>query len=195
MLKSELPIERMRSALPRKFPEFTQFNIKEFAEDAVRLDLDREELAERIGHHMAIGTQISDSQIALIDCFSNLNKNNNYRYTVIDAFSIAEVIAFGLIHEAAKSNQNIQKRYNKLIDKNERVTIKEAIHSFLQQILSPYLKYRQTLIGDLDKCRKLRNKVAHEQESATANDAKFVLNTAQQLLFSFEEFRGERPIN
>lgn len=194
--KSKLPkpVDRILACMPRQYPEFIQFSILEFAEDAVRLNVDRQSLAQRIGHHMEIGTQISESQNALIECFATLLISNrkNYRYAVIDAFSVAEVVAFDLMLEAAQSNPKGQARYDKLKTKNGRVTVKDAIHSFLPHILSPFLKRRPTLIGDLDKCRKLRHAVAHERAGATAGDAEFVLNTAQQLIFASEEYRGER---
>lgn len=184
--------ERILACMPRQFPEFIQCSMLEFAEDAARLSVDRHSLAHRIGHHMEVGTKISQSQNALIECFSKLKNSKDYRYAVIDAFSVAEVEAFDLIFDAARADSDVQSRYDKLNVRSGRVTVNDVIHSFLPHILSQHLARRPNLIGDLDKCRKLRHAVAHERATATADDAMFVLNTAQQLIFAVEEYRGER---
>lgn len=185
------PKERMLAALPQRFPQVVLFRIQEFAEDAARLSINRDELAVRVRHHFEAGTIVSESQNALLNCFALLKKSKNYRYAVIDAFSVAEVVAFDLIAEAGKMDAEVRNRYDKLQGRNGRVTIHDAITSFLPQIFRNIQPKFPDLIGNLDRCRKLRHSAMHERAISNAREAELVLNTAQQLIFAVEEWHGE----
>lgn len=189
--KLPLAAERLVAFVPTHFPDFVQFSIGEFATHAVRLNVDRLSISLRVQHHMRVGSKISANQSALMDCFSALSRGKNFRYAVVDAFSVAEVEAMDLILDASKSMPTVKERYEKLMKRSGRVTVKDAIHSFLPFILSQQLLSKPALIADLDKCRKLRHSVVHERTAAHAEDAEYVLNTAQQLIFAADEFRGQ----
>lgn len=188
---SNSPKDRMLAVLPLRFPQLVQFRIQEFAEDAVRLSVNRNELAVRVGHHFEVGTNISESQTALLNCFALLKKSKNYRYAVIDAFSVAEVVAFDLIGEAGRVDTKVRDRYDKLQKRRGRATIQDAITCFLPHILRDVLPTFPELIGNLDRCRKLRHLAMHERADSSASEAELVLNTSQQLIFAVETWHGE----
>lgn len=191
-IANEAPVNRLIAALPSKFPHPVQFRIQEFAEDAVRLIVNREDLAVRIGHHFAVGTTVTESQDALLNCFALLKKSKNYRYAVIDAFSVAEVVAFDLVAEARVLDLKVKKRFDGLLEKKGRVTIQDVVKSFLPHILKPVLPKYPGLIGNIDRSRKIRHSAMHERENSSSDDAELVLNSAQQLMFAVEEWRNDQ---
>ncbi len=188
---SELPpFERLRRSIPPVFEIFKQLSVFEFAEHASRLQVDRMNIATRVGHHFTVGTTISEGRQALSECYEALHRLRNYRYAVIDAFSVIEVEAFSFFDDSSRLPGDIRSRFNKKKTKRGVVSIKDVIHSFLPQILEVDLARFPKLIGDLDRSRILRHDAVHERSKMGASETEFVMNTASSFLIASESWRN-----
>lgn len=85
--------QRLVEYLPERFTPII-FSVQEYAADLPAMKHDPERVAGLLGHHLAVGTRLSDAKSALLDCFESLLATKNFRFALVECFCIAEVVSF-----------------------------------------------------------------------------------------------------
>lgn len=184
--------ERLVNHLPVRFrPEIISY--KEFLEGAQESSLPPREAAIRVGHHLAVGTRVSAGQLALIDAFEGTRLRDDFRFTVVEAVSVAEVVAFEFVSKRRVADEALD-RGLKRKERKGALSFRVLVNSFLPTLLKKAVAAFPTVIGDLDKARKNRDRILHSGASASREEALAALNAAQTLLFAIESC-GERAIS
>jgi hypothetical protein len=165
------------------------FSYREFSVDIPRVTtLDSEQL-ERIGHHAAVGTAIPEEQEALVNAFEALAENESPRFALVDAFSVAERVAFRLLNSLRSVDPRLDRRLARR-EAHGNLGMKIVINSFLPGLLKAQTARWPNLIGGLDQARKWRDAALHQNEIVTPDQAARALNGVQSLLFAVDERLG-----
>ena len=174
--------ERLVSHIPQHFQPII-FSVQEYAQDTPALRHDPADTAARLGHHLAVGTKLSDAQRALLDCFEALMNSKNFRFALVESFSIAEVISFDYFEKIRRNDPSV----NDLIPpKRGGATMNNLIQFVFPKVFAQTLQQFPDFLQDLDITRKMRNATLHGGQTIQAADAERALNSVQRLIFAIE---------
>jgi hypothetical protein len=175
--------DRVLAHFPRVFVRPTIMSYKEYEKFLPVFRHDIREMAARIGHHLASGTEVSDAQQALTDSFDVLVSGGSPRFVLVEALSVAEVLVFDLLNTVRTSRPELDRKL-KRIEGRHRLTLAKAL-GFLPEIMGSDLPKREAM-ADLYRAVERRNKTLHERLDVGTEDATSALNAVQQLLFAVE---------
>ncbi len=176
--------DRVLAHFPRTFMRPTIMSYKEYEKFLPVFRHDTREMAARIGHHLAVGTEVSDAQQALTDSFDLLVSGGSPRFALVEALSVAEVIVLDLLSVLRANNPDLDAKLNR-IESRQRLTLGKAL-SFLPGILGADVPSPESM-AELYRALDRRNKTLHERLVVEVDDATAALNSVQQLLFSVEK--------
>jgi hypothetical protein len=176
--------KRLIEHLPTHFQPII-FSAQEFAKDTPALRHDPRKASKQLGHHLAVGTKLSDAQNALLDCYEMLNRTHNYRFVLVETFSIAEVISFDHIKSLRQSDASLDHHLQKK-ERKGSLTMGDLIGAFFPTIFAAYIRRVPSFIKNLDITRRNRNATLHNGQGVAAVDAELALNAVQQLIFAIE---------
>lgn len=176
--------QRLIEHIPEHFQPII-FSVQEYASDTPAIRHDPIQAARQLGHFLAVGTRLSDAQNALLDCFEMLMNTRNFRFALVESFSIAEVISFDHIEKLRRTDSKLDKNLRKK-EKKGSLTMGDLIHSFFPSIFAQHLLKVPDLIKNLELTRKLRNDTLHKGQKVEALDAERALNAVQQLIFAIQ---------
>ena len=195
------PQERLYDHLPSSFQP-TIFSLKEYERYLPVFQHDERDVAARVGHHLAAGTEISEAQRALVDSFDLLVGGGSPRFTLVEALSICEIMVFELLATTRLIDSALDDRLRRL-ERKQRPTLAKAL-GFLPDLLTDYAPDLPEILADLHRSANRRNKTLHERAAVSVDEATTALNSAQRLLFAIErhgkaasdrdqEFTSEAP--
>jgi hypothetical protein len=175
---------RLIEHLPTHFQPII-FSAQEFAQDTPALRHDPRKASEQLGHHLAVGTRLSDAQNALLDCYEMLNRTRNFRFVLVQSFSIAEVISCDHIKRLRQNDASLDQRLQRK-ERKGTLTMGDLIGSFFPTIFATYIRRVPDFIRNLEVTRKSRNATLHSGQEVEASDAELALNAVQQLIFAID---------
>lgn len=181
--KQSEPQERLYEHLPGSFQP-TIFSYKEYERYLPVFQHDERNVAERVGHHLAIGTEISEAQRALVDSFDLLVGGGSPRFTLVEALSICEILVFELLATARLVDPALDDRLRRL-ERKQRPTLAKAL-GFLPDLLSEHTPDLADILTGLHRAINRRNKTLHERAAVSVDEATAALNSVQRVLFAIE---------
>src|ERR1700687_1731196 len=177
--------QRLAGHIPRHFQPIV-FSVQEYAADTPALRHAPRQVTQQLGHFLAIGTRLTDAHNALLDCFEMLQHTRNFRFALVESFSIAEVISFDHIGRLRRADVKLDQALRRK-EKKGFLTMGDLIQSFFPKLFARDLARFPDLIKDLELTRKLRNATLHEGKRVEVTDAERALNAVQRLIFAIEE--------
>jgi len=184
------PQDRLYAHLPASFQP-TIFSFKEYEEYLPVFRHEPRDIARRIGHHLAAGTEVSDAQRALVDSFDLLISGASPRFVLVETLSICEVMVFELLAICRLADPALNARLEKL-EKKQRPTLAKAL-GLLPEVLGASDGALSEILADLYRATNRRNKTLHERLEITTDDATEALNAVQRLLFALERYDRSAP--
>ena len=106
----------------------------------------------------------------------------NFKYSVIEAFTSTEYVVTKYLTDEKKRKGASKK---KLKDFETLITMSYKLNIELPVYLENLTSKERELIGDVDRVRRLRNKIVHEGRVATRDDAEFAVEKVSKLFEMF----------
>lgn len=110
---------------------------------------------------------------------SQLYPQRNYKYALLDYFFIIESVIFNYVTEK-KIGLGISQ--NKLNNYKTQVTISYMINVDMPMLIQPFTAELKGLLDEIDRVRKIRNDIVHNQSMVTEEQAKKAKSAAYKLL-------------
>jgi hypothetical protein len=184
--------QRLVDHIPSRFQPII-FSYKEYEQFLPVFHHHLADAALRLGHHLAVDTELSDAQEALVDSYEMLTTGGSSRFALVEALSIAEVVAFDFISEERLKDPELDRSIRRE-ERRYRLTLRKAV-TLLKDLLGDALKLFPGLIPGMYKALNARNKTLHERAEVTQEEALGAINAVQSLIFTIEAYRkteGER---
>lgn len=180
--------ERLIEHLPSRFQPII-FSFKEYESYLREFRHDQNEVGMRIGHHLAIGTELSEAKKTLTDSFELLVSGGSPRFALVEAVSVSEFLTFDVLESARHRDEALHKRMQAL-ERKSRITLAKAL-GLLPALLTPHWPAFSNTLPGLFRSAERRNKALHERAPVHRDEALAALNHTQQLIFAVEVYERD----
>lgn len=137
---------------------------------------------QALGLALTQGSTLKEEFRLLEKAFEEIDLNNNYKYALLESFIVAESLISRLLRKI-KLEKGVSK--GKLEDYETEVGIGYQINVEIPVLFDDLTNDERQILGNVDKIRKVRNKVVHEGISVSEETALEAINSVSNLIAMF----------
>jgi len=160
---------------------FTAFNPKESLPQETSKIAENYRILQKFFYQ---GNSVKPEFRLLSKAYEELDLNRNYKYSFLESFIVAEGVISKVLRQI-KLSKGVSNK--KLKDFEKDLGISYQINIELPLLLENITNSERQILGDIDKVRKIRNDVVHNNASVSEETAIETLNSVQKLLDLFIE--------